>query len=326
MRKILYNTFVACLTLACLLSLPLRGEEPLHKLVFSPTWVTQAQFAGYYVAYEKGFYRQAGLDVEIRDMNVFNTSIQVLQKGGADVIHAHLVHAMIANDEGLDLVHLSQSTQRSSYVIVAQPHIKCLDSLAGRRIAVWKSGYWELAFCMANDRGQQAEWIRIPSGIHYFVSGAVDAILTMNYNEYFQVMNAGLKLTQENTFTLADYGFDFPEDGLYCLRSTYEKEGEYIDRFVEASRRGWEYARQHPREAVELVIARMRARNLACSPAHQTWMLEKVLAGQLNRDTGTPTFTLDRADYQILSNVLMRNGFIRKPVPYNQFVASPVGK
>lgn len=328
MRKLFLRSFVPVLALwmASLLSLPLRGEEPLHKLVFTPTWVSQAQFAGYYVALEKGFYKEAGLDVEIRELSVFSSCIQALDKGATDVVHTQLVNAMIAKDEGIDLVNISQPSQRSSYVIVAQPHIKDLDSLTNKRVAVWKTGYWELAFCMANDRGRQAEWVRIPSGINYFVSGAVDGILTMYYNEYFQVMNCGKKLTQKNTFHLADYGFDFPEDGLYCLRSTYQKKGKYMEAFARASRQGWEYARTHPEEAVEIVVRRMRERNLACSPSHQRWMLEKVLEAQINKDTGTPTFTLDRAAYQILTSELMRNGFIRKPVSYNQFVAPQSGK
>lgn len=316
MKRLLTNLlFVLALSCATL------SAQELHKIIFTPQWQTQAQFAGYYVAIEKGFYKESGLDVEIVSPGMSTTSISRLKHGEADVISTQLLQAMVAKHEGIDLVNILQSSQTNGLVVVTQPGITSLAELSGKRVAAWTSGFSELARCMARDNEHNIQWINIPSGVNYFVSGAVDGILTMYYNEYFQVMNCGRRVTLDNTFHLADYGYNIPEDGLYCLKSTYRKRSKDMNLFAEASRRGWEYARAHPEESVEIVRKWMKKDNIASSLSHQRWMLEKIMELQVNKETCTASYTLDPAIYKFANDILRKNGFIRKDIPYDEFVA-----
>lgn len=313
-----------CLFLLFALSSMALSAQELHKIIFSPQWIPQAQFAGYYIAIEKGFYTEVGLDVEVVNPGTSITSLSRLKNGDADVISTQLLQAMVAKDEGLDLVNILQTSQTNGLVVVSQPDIKSLEELAGKRVATWRTGFNELAVCMARDNGHNIQWIGIPSGVNYFVSGAVDGILTMYYNEYFLVMNCGKRVTLDNTYHLADYGYNVPEDGLYCLKSTYLKRQKDMELFAEASRRGWDYARNHPEESIEIVLKWMKRSNIASSLSHQKWMLEKMLELQINKDTHTIPYTLDSKIFKFANEVLIKNGLMQKSISYDDFVTPNV--
>jgi NitT/TauT family transport system substrate-binding protein len=316
MKKIL--TIIYFLLFFCVV---LCAQKNNKKIIFSPQWMPQAQFAGYYIAKEKGFYDEVGLDVEMVHSSGFSSSLTKLQKGESDIISAQLLQSIIAKDNGQDIVNIAQTSQVNGLVIVAQPQYKSLEELVGRRVAVWNSGFSELVYCMAKDNGYDIEWVKIPSGINYFVSQAVDGILTMYYNEYFLAMNCGRKVTEKNVFHISEYGYNIPEDGLYCTKSNYLKNEKEFILFVEASRKGWEYARANPDEAIEIVIKIMKENNIASSISHQKWMLEKILELQINKDTKTAVFTLDPKIYKYANDVLKKNGLVKRDIPYNQFVA-----
>jgi len=316
MKKIL--TIIYFLLFFCVV---LCAQKNNKKIIFSPQWMPQAQFAGYYIAKEKGFYDEVGLDVEMVHSSGFSSSLTKLQKGESDIISAQLLQSIIAKDNGQDIVNISQTSQVNGLVIVAQPQYKSLEELVGKRVAVWNSGFTELVYCMAKDNGYDIEWVKIPSGINYFVSQAVDGILTMYYNEYFLAMNCGRKVTEENVFHISEYGYNIPEDGLYCTKSNYLKNKKEFTLFAEASRKGWEYARANPDEAIEIVIKIMKENNIASSISHQKWMLEKILELQINKDTKTATFTLDPKIYKYANDILKKNGLVKRDIPYNQFVA-----
>ncbi|MDD2594562.1 MAG: ABC transporter substrate-binding protein [Bacteroidales bacterium] len=315
------NFFANLVLLTILSCIPMGAQDKLHKITFSPSWMPQAQFAGYYVALEKGFYRDAGLDVEIIIPSNSSPSVLKLKTGEVDIISTQLVQAIAAKDAGTDLVNICQTSQVNGLVIVAQPQYTSLEDLIGKRVASWKSGFSELAYCMANDNGHNVEWIDIPSGINYFISGAVDGILTMYYNEYFQVMNCGKKVTEQNVFHLSEYGYNVPEDGLYCLRSAYLNHEKEMNAFAQASKRGWEYAREHTDETIDIVIKTMKIHNIASSPSHQKWMLAKILELQINKETGQASYTLDPKTFKFAVDVLKKNNLIKNDVTYDSFVS-----
>ncbi|MDD2204791.1 MAG: ABC transporter substrate-binding protein [Bacteroidales bacterium] len=307
------------LSLILTLSFPALAQ----KIVFSPQWIAQAQFAGYYVAQEKGFYKEAGLDVEIVHPSTSSSVFNKLKTGQSDIVTLQLLDAMIIKDQGLDIVNVMQFFQNSMLVIVAQPQYTSLEQLEGKKIGGWKSGFCQLAMCMSNDNNHKIEWVFFNSGISVFTSNAVDAILSMYYNEYFQLINCGKRITKDNCFHLSDYEeYNIPEDGLFCLRDVYESRKSDLKLFAEASKKGWEYARNNPDETLEIVYKIMEKDNIPISKAQQAWMLQKILDAMVDKETNAPSYQLKPEMFKRANDMLLRNGFIKHNIEYQDFVPS----
>lgn len=257
----------------------MMAEAQLPKLVFSPQWLPQAQFAGYYVAKEKGFYKDAGIDVEIVHPT---TSLQVtamLKSGKADVISLFLTTALACKTQGLDIVNIGQISQHSSIMIVTKKSsgIEKLEQLKGKKLGVWKSGFDELPKALIAEKNIKVEWIPILSTVNLFMLDGIDAMTVMSYNEYDQIINSGLDENELNVFPLADFGYDIPEDGLYCLRSTYEKKKSELNKLLISTLKGWQYTTDNKDAALDIVLQTMQLAHVPANKAHQDWMLVKTL-------------------------------------------------
>ena len=101
-------------SMVCVLSMA-QSEE----IVFTPQWTAQAQFAGYYAALEKGFYKEAGLKVTIKHPSPSNSSVNMLKEGKANFITIYLVAALKSVAEGVPMIHLLQTSQNNSQMIIS---------------------------------------------------------------------------------------------------------------------------------------------------------------------------------------------------------------
>lgn len=291
-----------------------------QKLVFMPQWMPQSQFAGYYVAQEKGFYKDAGLDVEIKHPSTSNTALNLFKQGKCNIITLQLIPAMEHISNGMQLVNILQTSQNNALMIVAQHGITSLEQLAGKRVGHWRAGFSELAFAMIKERQLEVEWIPFLQNINLFVSGAIDATLAMSYNEYFQILASGQTPDPKGVFKLSELGYNIPEDGLYVTADFYNKNKNSVLRFAEASKRGWQWAADHQEEAVDLVMRIAQEHNVSTNRPHQKWMLKEVLSLQIDRQTGKTPFTLKESDVESANRILLRNRDISHPVKYNQLI------
>lgn len=292
-----------------------------QKIIFSPQWTPQAQFAGYYMAQEKGFYKDAGLDVEIAHpaTNASESVMSRLKNKKSDIIMLQLMQAVLAHSDDFEIVNIAQTSQNNTLLFVTQPEYTSIEQLQGKRIACWSSGFSELATCLEILNDYHFEWIHFTTGINTFVSHAVDAIIAMEYNEYFQLMHCGRRITEKNCFSFADMVGNIPEDGLYCLSSVYNERKADFDLFAEMSAKGWDYAREHPEETLEVVIQQMKKGNIPYSRVHQKWMLEKTLAAQIDKEAGKATYKLQEDDFQFVIDVLKKTNQKDTPLEFSKF-------
>jgi NitT/TauT family transport system substrate-binding protein len=249
------------------------------KIVFAPQWLPQAQFAGYYVAQEQGFYKEAGLDVEIIHPSAAIQNTAMLSAGKADLISLFLISGLSLKINGIDMVNIGQISNHSALLFVTKKSngISDISQLNGKKIAIWKSGFDEVPKAMMADRNIKVEWIPVLSTINLFMMNAVDAMTVMLYNEYDQIVNCGLDQEELNVFRMADYGYDIPEDGLYCSWKTFETRKSDLNKFLIATMKGWQYASENREYAVNIVIDRMEKEHVPANRAHQTWMLDTFL-------------------------------------------------
>ena len=224
-----------------------------QPFVFTPQWTAQAQFAGYYVAEAKGFYREAGVNVRIEHPSATQPAMNRLRKNQCQATTLQLCQAIEIVDDGIPLVNILQTSMNNAMVIVSA---RGKDPLTqkGAKVGIWSVGFGQLAICMSIKDHLNYEWVRFAQNVNLFVTGALDATLAMSYNEYYQLLQAGMELSDKNVYRFCDHGYNVQEDGVYMTRDYYEKHKDQAQKFAAASRRGWEWAAAHPDEALDIVM------------------------------------------------------------------------
>ena len=279
----------------------------------------QSQFAGYYAALENGYYAEAGLDVTFKHPSASYSSMSMLKDGSANIITSELIRAMMATDKEVRLVNLMQTTQHSTLVLISRiKDVRQMADLAGRRVGTWRAGFSEIPHMIDDEQQLSIEWVQFTNPLNLYISGAIDAALAKSYNE--QVLFSMAGITPESVLRFADMGYDFPEDGLYVTEAFYKKYPEQCRKFAEASRKGWEWVREHREEALDIVMKHVKAEKVPTNIYIQKWMLEAVLKEQEDVVGEAPSYTLSVKDFDRLNEVLLKHGYIAKPVVYNRFI------
>ena len=251
---------------AIALGASLTAAQAADNVTIQLKWVAQAQFAGYFVAKEKGFYRDAGLDVTIKPGGPDVAPPQVIAGEGADVVVDWMPSALASREKGVPLVNISQTFKRSGLELTcrAETGIKQPVDLKGKTVGVWYGGNEYPFLSWMSKLGYKTDGS--PSGVKIIKQGfnvdpllqkQADCVSTMTYNEYWQVIDGGYKPSQLVVFKYEDEGVATLEDGLWVLEKNL-KDPAFVARmakFVKASMKGWDYARNHPDEAVKIILA-----------------------------------------------------------------------
>ncbi len=303
----------------CVGLLTAQAAAATRKLSFIPLWSPQAQFAGYYVALEKGFYRGQGIEVEILDGGPERPADVWLEKGKADIGTLWLSEAIKKRAQGVRLVNVAQILQRSALMLVAKKSsgIRTVADFDGKTVALWESFQLQ-PLALFKKYNLRVKVITQAHSINLFLRGGADAASAMFYNEYHTIINAGLNPEELTTFFFYDYGLNFPEDGLYMLEKNYNRDPAAAAAFVKATLDGWTYAFKHKNEAIEIVLRRMREAGIPANRMHQKWMLEKMQGLISPKGLATRVGELQRADYERVASELAKSGGW-KSVDYGSF-------
>ena len=295
--------------------------EGLAKVRLMPLWSPQAQFAGYYMAREKGIYARYGLDVDILEGGPGRSPLQSLISGEVDFAVLWLATALQQNDDGLKLVNLAQIIQRSSLMLVAKKAsgIAGPADLQGRKVGLW-AGELSLPVLAFLERYHlHVQRISQAYTVNLFLRGGIDAASAMWYNEYHTILNAGINPDELQVFSLHEHGISFPEDGLYALEQGYRKDPARARAFAQASLEGWRYAFAHPEETLEVVLRRMREAKVPASRSHQQWMLARMRDLIMPADATETLGRLQLAGFQAAGTILHNHGVIKDIPDYATF-------
>jgi NitT/TauT family transport system substrate-binding protein len=286
---------------------PADAADPL---VLQLKWLADAQFAGYFVAEAKGFYRNAGLDVTIKPGGPDITPSQVLASGGADVAVDWLASALAARDRGVPIVNIAQIFQHSGMQLTCRRDsgVRRPADLKGKTLGVWFAGNeypflaWmaKLGLTTAGDK-PDVTVLRQGEGVELLLERRAACISTMSYNEYWQVIDAGIKPSQLVVFHYDDEGVATLEDGLYVLSAKLADPAmrDRLARFVRASVEGWRFA---------------------AAPAHQPEVLRiLVRAGAAEAANRRPAERMLREVAKLVANKLHGLGYL-EPAAYERTV------
>ena len=275
-------------------------------------WVTQAQFAGYYVALDKGYYDAENLDVTILPCGPDIAPPQVLAGGGADAMLNWMPSALAARERGLPVVNIAQPFKTSGLMLTCwkDTGITTPADFKGKTIGVWFFGNEYPFLSWMSQEGISTEGgadgvtvLRQGFNVDPLLQRQADCISTMTYNEYGQVLDAGVSEDELVTFKYENQGVATLEDGMYVLEDNL-KDPAFADkmvRFVRASMKGWKYAEANPGEAAEIVLDNDETG--AQSKAHQVRMM-----GEIAKLTAGSNGSLDPADYERTVATLMAGG------------------
>jgi len=316
----MYKTMKIWMAATCFLVAAKTMAAEGDTIVFTPQWTAQAQFAGYYVAEAKGFYREAGVKVHIEHPSATQPAMIRLRKNLCQATTLQLCQAMEIVDEGIPLVNILQTSMNNAMVIVSSRGKDPLKQ-KGARVGVWSVGFGQLAICMSIKEHLDYEWVRFAQNVNLFVAGALDATLAMSYNEYYQLVQAGIQMTDKNVYRFCDHGYNVQEDGIYMTRDYYQKHKDQARRFAQASRKGWEWAAEHPEEALDIVMQYVDKNHIATNRVMQRLMLKEVLRLQIDRESKKREFRLRPDMVRQACHLMVENQMLRREITYEELIA-----
>ena len=306
------KTKLASLLLASAFSLSAFQAVAADKVVLQLKWVTQAQFAGYYVAKDKGFYEEEGLDVEIKPGGPDIAPPQVIAGGGADVVVDWMPSALATREKGVALVNIAQPFKSSGMMLTClkESGVTSPDDFKGKTLGVWFFGNeypflsWMSQLGLKTDGGPDGVTV-LKQGFNVdpLIQKQAACISTMTYNEYWQVIDAGIKPEDLVTFKYEDQGVATLEDGLYVLEDKLKDPAfkEKMVKFVRASMKGWKYAETNTDEAADIVLEND-------ATGAQTEEHQKRMMSEVAKLTAGSNGALDEADYKRTVSSLLKGG------------------
>jgi NitT/TauT family transport system substrate-binding protein len=275
-------------------------------------WVTQAQFAGYYVALDKGFYEEENLNVTIKPGGPDIAPAQVIAGGGADVVLDWMPSALASREKGLPLVNIAQPFKSSGMMLTCRKDagVETPADFKGKTLGVWFFGNeypflsWMSKLGYSTEGGADGVTV-LKQGFNVdpILQGQAACVSTMTYNEYWQIIDAGLKPEELVVFKYEDQGVATLEDGMYVMEEKLADPAfaDKMVRFVRASMKGWKYAEANPDEAAMIVLDNDASG--AQTEAHQ-----KRMMGEVAKLTAGSNGALDPADYERTVASLMSGG------------------
>lgn len=301
------KTILAAICSTMLIALSFNTQAG-DKFTLQTKWVTQAQFAGYYVALENGYYDDEGLDVTIKSGGPDIAPPQVMAGGGADILIEWMPAALASREKGLNLVNIAQPFKSSGMMLTCRKDsgISSPSDFADKTLGVWFYGNeypflsWMSKLNMATDGSAGGVTVLKQGwGIEPILQKQADCVSTMTYNEYWQVIDGGLSADELVVFPYDEQGVSTLEDGLYVLEENLT-DPAFVDkaaRFLRASMKGWEWASNNSDAAADIVLENDMS-------GAQTEKHQRRMMGEVNKLTANGG-KLNVDDYQRTVDTLL---------------------
>ncbi len=295
-----------------------QTKEPV-KASLRLKWLTQTQFAGFYYALAKGYYKNEGIDLTINPggpnilaENMVATGADTFGlSGGSDSVLAGV-------DKGLPIVSIGVAHQVTPFVFVtkADSPIKSLKDFQGKKVTTWFTGANYVLFGMLAQAGVDRSKVDIqPQQVSMtpFINGDTDVATATVYNEMWVVKDK-LGADKVRTFTAEEHGITFPRDTLIVSRDTAQKNPELVKAFLRASIKGWRDAAANPKEAVDIVMKVAPTLNRVQQESMLTEAYKLMTAGKARTEG---LFNIDPAALKSAHDFLLANKVLTKPIDVN---------
>ncbi|MDF2985365.1 MAG: NMT1/THI5-like protein [Eubacterium sp.] len=250
----------------------------LDKITLQLKWLPQSQFMGYYVAKEKGYYKEQGIDIEILPGGSDIIPEQQVYNGVADIGVTWVSSLMKYQDQGWGLVEAAQIFQKSALLLVskASAGIKTPADLKGKKVGSWFGGneyeLYALIESAGLDREKDLKLVQQDYTMDQLINDEIDAASAMTYNEYGLLLESGIKETDLNKLDMNENNVAMLEDCLFVNSEWLAKNEDVFVRFLKASIKGWQEACKDPEAAGNIVYNVDKSVSLE----HQVYMAKEV--------------------------------------------------
>lgn len=291
---------------------PLRAAVAIDHVTLQLKWKHQFQFAGFYAAVEKGYYRDAGLDVTLRELDSNESPIDTVLSGGAEfgIASSELIAARAT---GKPVVVVATILQHSPLVILAHPDIHSVDELEGRRVML-DPGEVELFAFLRREGVDPKSVQQIPPSFNVddLVQGRVDALSGYVTDDPFELKSRGFHYTQ---LTPRSAGIDFYGDTLFTSEALARRNPRLVSAFRKASLQGWRYAMGHVSEMADLIVSQYHYRY---KREHLLYEAEKMR--QLMQPDLVEIGIVNPSRWQQIADVYTEVGLIKGEVSLDGFI------
>jgi NitT/TauT family transport system substrate-binding protein len=256
-----------------------RAQSP-DKVRLQIKWVPQAQFAGYFVALDKGYYADENLDVTILPGGPDIIPEQQVTNGQADFGVDWVASFLAFRDKGLPIIDIAQVYQSSGLMLISRKsaNINSAEDLKGKNVGVWYGGnefeFLALMDKLQYDPDKDLNVIKQGFTMDPFLAGQMDAASAMTYNEFQVVLESGVSPGDLNVIRYNDEGVGMLEDNLFTTQDTVANKPDLVQRFVRASLKGWQDSINDQANAVSTVMKYVEPGSTTAD--HQTRMMSEV--------------------------------------------------
>jgi NitT/TauT family transport system substrate-binding protein len=289
----------------------------LAKLKIQLKWVPQAQFAGYYVAKEKGFYEEEGIDASIVPGGPDVIMEQQVANGAADIGITGVDSLLVSIDNGLPLVSIAQTSQTSSNLLISKKSsgIDSFEKMKGKKVGSWMGSqqFQILAFLEKEGLNPKEDVSIVKQGftMDQFFNDQLDVASATTYNEYPVVLESGVKPEELNVFRVEDGGLAMLEDTIFAKTDWVKDNRELAVKAVRATLKGWKYANENQDEAVDIVMKNVQEGST--TREHQATMLKEILKLILPEGfTEEQIGTIPEDKFQTTADIALKYGLIKK--------------
>jgi NitT/TauT family transport system substrate-binding protein len=293
-----------------------QRSAKLTKITLQLKWVPQAQFAGYYAASLKGFYKAQGLDVTLKNGGPNIIPETVVASGQAQFGVDWLPSLLAARDANTSLVNIAQVFARSGMTQLTwkSSGINTIAKMKGKKVANWLGGNQYELFAALTKAGmnpaknQGVTIVQQPFDMNLFLKKQVDSASAMTYNELAQVLETGVKMSQINVIKMQDAGTGMLEDGLFSTEKYLSSAANQAiaTKVIAATLQGWIYCRDHQAECVQMTLKE----GPTLPKGHQTWMMNEI--NKLIWPTSAGIGIMNKADYARTASISKQFGVIKK--------------
>ena len=298
------------------------SSQKLTKVTLQLKWVAQAQFAGYYAAKARGYYRQAGLDVTLKLGGPDISPEQVVLGKQAEFGINWMPSLLAQRDTGNNLVNIAQVYTRSGTTEVTwrKDGYNSICALKGKKYGVWILGNeFEQQAALVKcglDPKKDVTLVKQNFDMVAFLKHEIDAASAMTYNELAQVLETKnpdtgklYQLSDLRIFKMSGLGTGMLQDGIFVRGDWISNKANQAlaVKFLTASLKGWIYCRDHLRACVQTVLSN----GTALGKGHQTWQMNEVNALIWPNKLGVGV--IDPAAFKTTADIAYKFKVIKKP-------------
>jgi len=287
-----------------------------EKVVLQLKWVHQFQFAGYYAAKEKGFYKEAGLDVEIKERDIRYDNIEQVIHGEAQYGIADSVLLLYTSKK--EPIKIVTPVFQHSPGVVLTLKSSGLDNpykLNNKKIAFYKKdtdGFALLAMLKSLNTRPKLERIRVANDYKLLQDKKVDAYVGYLTNEAFYFQDKGIDI---NIINPANYGFDFYGDMLFTNADEAKNHPLRVEKFKNATLKGWKYALENKEELIKLIKSKYTVNKSIEHLRYEANAIEQMI-----QNKSIPLGTLDKGRIEYTLNIYKKFGLIENNIPLNEYI------